>query len=140
MSTPLRIGTRSSPLALWQAHHVADRLRALGVTRDIVFVHIQTSGDLIRDVALTKIGGDGVFTKEIQKALLADGVVAPAHSHKALPPPPAAAPVPAAVPPRGPPGAASVSVNHRRFADLPPGAVVGTSSLRRRAQLLHRRP
>src|SRR3712207_4612835 len=124
--TPLRIGTRSSPLALWQAHHVADRLRALGVTRDIVFVHIQTSGDLIRDVALTKIGGDGVFTKEIQKALLANEVDVAVHSLKDLPTTYVADLVLASVPPRGPTGDAFVSVKHRRFAELPQGAIVGT--------------
>ena len=70
---PLRIGTRGSPLALWQAHHVADRLRPLAAPRTVELVEIETSGDRIRDAALTQIGGDGVFTKEIQHALLAGG-------------------------------------------------------------------
>ncbi len=65
---PLRIGTRGSPLALWQARHVADRLRPLAAPRAVELVEIETSGDRIRDAALTQIGGDGVFTKEIQRA------------------------------------------------------------------------
>jgi len=140
MIKPLRIGTRSSPLALWQAHYVSDALRASGLTREIVLVHIQTSGDIIKDVALTKIGGDGVFTKEIQKALLANEVDVAVHSLKDLPTTHVDNLVLAAVPPRGPTGDVFVSVKHARFADLPTGAIVGTSSLRRRAQILHRRP
>jgi hydroxymethylbilane synthase len=133
---PLRIGTRGSPLALWQARHVADRLRPLAV----VLIEIETAGDKNRDAALTQMGGDGVFTKEIQRALLAGQVDVAVHSLKDLP----TAPVPgltlAAVPSRGPTGDVFISHKHRRFDELPPGAVVGTSSLRRRSQALHRRP
>ena len=145
---PLRIGTRGSPLALWQARHVADRLRPLAAPRAVELVEIETSGDRFRDTALSQMGGDGVFTKEIQRALLADWV-GPAsrrsidvavHSLKDLP----TAIVPdltlAAVPERGPTGDAFVSHKHRSFDDLPRGAIVGTSSLRRRSQALHRRP
>jgi hydroxymethylbilane synthase len=137
---PLRIGTRGSPLALWQARHVAERLRPLAAPRTVELVEIETSGDRFRDAALTQIGGDGVFTKEIQRALLASTVDVAVHSLKDLP----TAIVPgltlAAVPERGPTGDAFVSHKHRRFDDLPAGAVVGTSSLRRRSQALHRRP
>ncbi len=140
MSTPLRIGTRGSPLALWQANHIADRLRPLVAPRAVELVLIETQGDIIRDVALSQIGGDGVFTKEIQRALLAHAVEIAVHSLKDLPTTPAPELVLAAVPPRGPTGDVLVSLRHRRFDDLPPGAIVGTSSLRRRAQLLHRRP
>ncbi len=137
---PLRIGTRGSPLALWQAHHVAGLLRPLIAPREVKLVEIQTSGDIIRDVALPAIGGEGLFTKEIQKALLAGTVDVAVHSLKDLPTIVVAELTLAAVPPRGPTGDALVSVKHKDFASLPSGAVVASSSLRRRAQLLHRRP
>jgi hydroxymethylbilane synthase len=137
---PLRIGTRGSPLALWQARYVADCLRPLAAPRPVELVEIETAGDRIRDVPLTQIGGDGVFTKEIQRALLAGVVEVAVHSLKDLPTTLVADLTLAAVPERGPSGDAFVSRKHRRFDDLPPGAVVGTSSLRRRAQALHRRP
>lgn len=137
---PLRIGTRGSPLALWQARHVADRLRPLTEPRLVELVEIETVGDRVRDVALTQIGGDGVFTKEIQRALLSGVVDVAVHSLKDLPTAFVAGLTLAAVPERGPTGDAFVSHKHRRFDDLPPGAVVGTSSLRRRSQSLHRRP
>src|SRR5262249_59867484 len=73
MNTPLRIGTRGSPLALWQANHVAGLLRPLCSPREVVLVEIETSGDRVRDVSLAQLGGEGVFTKEIQRALLAGG-------------------------------------------------------------------
>jgi hydroxymethylbilane synthase len=137
---PLRIGTRGSPLALWQARHVADRLRPLADPRAVELVEIETSGDRIRDVALSQIGGDGAFTKEIQRALLAGSVDIAVHSLKDLPTTFIAGLTLAAVPERGPSGDAFVSRKHRRFDELPPGSVVGTSSLRRRSQALHRRP
>ena len=68
MNSPLRIGTRGSPLALWQARHVAERLRPLAAPRPVELVVIETSGDVVRDLPLSQIGGDGVFTKEIQRA------------------------------------------------------------------------
>ena len=140
MSASIRIGTRGSPLALWQAHHVADRLRPLAGPRPIEFVIIQTSGDVIRDVALSQIGGDGLFTKEIQRALLARTVDVSVHSLKDLPTTYVEGLALAAVPARGPSGDAFVSKRHASFDTLPSGAVVATSSLRRRAQLLYRRP
>ncbi len=137
---PLRIGTRGSPLALWQARYVADRLRPLAAPRPVELVEIETSGDRIGEAALTQIGGDGVFTKEIQRALLAGAVDVAVHSLKDLPTTIIAGLTLAAVPERGPVGDAFLSHKHRRFDELPPGAVVGTSSLRRRSQALHRRP
>jgi hydroxymethylbilane synthase len=134
--TPLRIGTRGSRLALWQAQHVAALLRP----HPVELVEIQTVGDQVRDRPLAQIGGDGLFTKEIQKALLAGAVDLAVHSLKDLPTLPVEGLVLAAVPRRGPTGDVLVSHRHRRFDDLPPGAVVATSSLRRRAQVLHRRP
>ncbi len=137
---PLRIGTRGSPLALWQARHVAELLRPLAAPRPVEFVEIETSGDRIRDLALSQIGGDGLFTKEIQRALLSNTVDIAVHSLKDLPTTHVAGLSLAAVPERGPAGDAFVSKMYARFDQLPQGATVGTSSLRRRSQALHRRP
>lgn len=138
--TLLRIGTRGSQLALWQANYVRDRLRALAPDRPIELVEIQTEGDLIRDVPLVQLGGQGAFTKAIQQALLDNRADIAVHSLKDLPTFAVAGLLLAAVPERGPSGDAFVSNRHRSFVSLPTGAVVGTSSLRRQAQLLQRRP
>jgi len=139
MTPPLRIGTRGSPLALWQANHVAGLLRAVAPDRRIELVEIQTAGDQVRDVPLAQIGGEGVFTKAIQQALLENRIDVAVHSLKDLPTIPVDGLVLAGVPQRGPTGDALVSHKHRSFAELPAGAVLATSSLRRRAQVLHRR-
>jgi hydroxymethylbilane synthase len=140
MTAPVRIGTRGSPLALWQANHVAGLLRAVAPDRSIELVEIQTAGDQVRDVPLAQIGGEGVFTKAIQQALLENRIDVAVHSLKDLPTIPVNGLVLAAVPQRGPTGDALVSHKHHSFADLPAGAVLATGSLRRRAQVLHRRP
>ena len=137
---PLRIGTRGSPLALWQANHVADRLRPVAAPRPVELVEIETEGDVFRDAALARIGGEGLFTKEIQRALLAGTVDVAVHSLKDLPTVAVEGLELAAVPARGATGDALVSRLHGSFAALPRGATVATSSLRRRAQVLHRRP
>jgi hydroxymethylbilane synthase len=136
----LRIGTRGSPLALWQANHVAGLLRAAHPQLAVELVEIQTTGDQVRDLPLAQIGGDGLFTKAIQQALLDEHVDLAVHSLKDLPTAPVAGLVLAATPTRGPVGDAFVSQRHAAFAQLPTGATVATSSQRRRAQLLHRRP
>ncbi len=138
--TSLRIGTRGSPLALWQAHHVADLLRTADPGVQIELIEIETVGDQVRDVPLTQLGGDGAFTKAIQQALLDNRVDVAVHSLKDLPTFAVEGLVLAAVPKRGPSGDALVSLKYRSFADLPTGATVATSSVRRKAQLLHRRP
>ena len=140
MISPLRIGTRGSPLALWQAEYVAGRLRPLAAPRPVEMVLIETSGDVVRDLPLSQIGGDGVFTKEIQRALLMDVVDVAVHSLKDLPTTHVEGLTLGAVPVRGPTGDVFVSRHHGRFDDLPQGSVVATSSLRRRAQALQRRP
>jgi hydroxymethylbilane synthase len=140
MTTPLRIGTRGSRLALWQADHVAALLGPLAAPRPVELVEIQTAGDRIQDVALSQLGGVGVFTKEIQRALLANQVDVAVHSLKDLPTLAVEGLTLAAVPPRGPAGDVFVSRKHPGFDSLPRHAVVATSSLRRRAQCLHRRP
>ena len=137
--TPLRIGTRGSALALWQAHHVRDSLRTV-TDRPIELVEIETEGDQNRDVPLVQLGGQGAFTKAIQQALLDGRADLAVHSLKDLPTFAVEGLVLAAVPQRGPTGDAFVSKKHASFATLPNGTTVGTSSLRRQSQLLHRRP
>lgn len=137
MTRPLRIGTRSSPLARWQAEHVADRLRQLGSQVEIVF--ITTQGD-VRTGPLGQIGGQGLFTKEIQRALLAAEVDIAVHSLKDLPTDPVDGLTLGAVPERESPGDVLVAATASDFASLPQAARVGTGSLRRRTQLLHVRP
>jgi hydroxymethylbilane synthase len=140
MASPLRIGTRGSQLALWQANFVADTLRQLHPGLVVNLVTIQTSGDLIQNVPLVALGGQGAFTKEIQKAVQDNQVDVAVHSLKDLPTFAVDNLTLGAVPARGPVGDAFVSKKHSSFAALPAGAVVATSSLRRRAQILHRRP
>lgn len=137
---PLRIGTRGSPLALWQAHHIAGLLRPLAWPRSVDLVEIETRGDRVRDRALSLLGGDGAFTKEIQHALLCDEVDVAVHSLKDLPTVPFAGLSLASVPERGPTGDVLVSHRFDHFDELPQGSTIATSSLRRRAQVLHRRP
>ena len=138
--TPLRIGTRGSPLALWQANYVADRLRPLAAPRPVELVHVVTAGDQVRDVPLPQIGGEGVFTREIQRALLGGTVDVAVHSLKDLPTVAVAGLTLTAVPPRAPVGDVLIAPTWRTFDQLPQGATVATSSLRRSAQVRHRRP
>jgi hydroxymethylbilane synthase len=140
MNSALRIGTRGSALALWQANFVAGKLRPVVAPRRVELVTIETHGDRDQSTALAAMGGFGVFTKAIQAALLEERIDVAVHSLKDLPTIPEPGLELVAVPPRGPSGDAFVSRRHRRFDDLPEGATVGTSSLRRRAQLLNRRP
>jgi hydroxymethylbilane synthase len=139
-TSPLRLGTRGSPLALWQANHVADRLRPVSGPRPVELVTIETHGDRDQRSPLAAMGGFGVFTKAIQTAVIENRADVAVHSLKDLPTIPEPRLELVAVPPRGPTGDAFVSRKFRRFDDLPPGATVGTSSLRRRAQVLNRRP
>ncbi len=138
----LRIGTRGSPLALVQAHETRDRLVAAhGLNpADIEIVVISVTGDQIRDRPLAEIGGKGLFTKEIEEALLAGNIHMAVHSMKDLP---AVLPdglVIAAVLPREDPRDAFLSLTANSIAELPVGAKVGSSSVRRTAQLLRMRP
>lgn len=138
--TLLRLGTRGSPLALWQARFVESHLAPLADPRAVELVLIETTGDRDQASALSTMGGFGVFTKAIQDALLANRADIAVHSLKDLPTIPTDGLELAAVPARGPNGDAFVSRKWRRFDDLPSGAKVGTSSLRRRAMLLNQRP
>ena len=141
MSTAaLRLGTRGSPLALWQANYIADKLRPVTAPRAVELVLIETHGDRDQASALSAMGGFGVFTKAIQNALLDGRADVAVHSLKDLPTIPEPHLELVAVPARGPTGDAFVSRKYKRFDDLPQGATVGTSSLRRRAQVLNQRP
>jgi len=139
---PLLIGTRGSPLALWQANHVrALLLHALAVDQDAVALEpITTSGDRIRDKPLRDFGGKGLFTKEIDDALLSGAVDLAVHSMKDLPTELPPGIVIAAVLKRGDVRDAFISASGESLAALPPGAVIGSSSLRRQAQVKRLRP
>ena len=139
----LRIGTRGSPLALAQAHEARDRLAAATGLPQAAFeiVVIRVTGDAVQDRPLSQIGGKGLFTKEIEEALLSGGVDVAVHSMKDMPVLQPDGLVLDCLLPREDPRDAFVTLGARQgIADLPEGAVVGTSSLRRRAQLLARRP
>lgn len=138
----VRLGSRGSPLALWQAHHVRSRLETAHPSLTIHIQILHTTGDRITDVPLARIGDRGLFTKELDQAILDGHIDLAVHSLKD-------------VPTRLPDGLTLVAVMEREdprdalltggghastLADLPAGATVGTSSLRRRAQLLHFRP
>jgi hydroxymethylbilane synthase len=125
------IGSRGSPLALWQAHHIQSELAALGAESRIEI--IKTTGDKITDVPLAKVGGKGLFTKEIEEALLARTIDVAVHSLKDVPSEIPAGLILAAIPPREDPRDAIVG---HPLAELGDGARVGTSSLRRSSQLL----
>src|SRR5664279_5292410 len=131
----LVIASRGSQLALWQARWVAAQLSAAGHECRIEI--IKTTGDKIADVPLAKVGTKGLFTKEIEEALLDGRADLAVHSLKDLPTELPEGLVLAAVPEREDPRDAVVG---RKLADLPPGARVGTSSLRRAAQLRRLRP
>jgi hydroxymethylbilane synthase len=139
---PLLIGTRGSPLALWQARHVwALLLKAHGLGEgDVGLSVITTSGDRIKDKPLREFGGKGLFTKEIDEALLREDVDLAVHSMKDLPTELPRGICIAAVLPRADVRDAFISRKAASLGDLPPGAVLGTSSLRRAAQVKRVRP
>ncbi len=141
-ASPLRIGTRGSPLALAQAHETRARLMAAFDLPDEAFeiAVIKVTGDQILDKALKDIGGKGLFTREIEEALLDGSIDIAVHSMKDMPTVQPEGLVLDCYLPREDVRDAFVSPGVARLADLPEGAVVGSSSLRRRAQLAHRRP
>lgn len=133
----IRVGTRSSALARWQAEWVASRLTRLGCMVDLI--QISTAGDVQREGPIGAIGSQGVFTKELQRALLDDRVDVAVHSLKDMPTDTVAGLVLASVPTRESPHDALVAQGGQQLDELPPGARIGTGSQRRRAQLLHYR-
>ena len=134
----LRIGSRGSQLALWQANHIGGQLRERGHEVEIQIIH--TTGDKITDVALAKVGAKGMFTKEIEEALAAEKIDLAVHSLKDLPTELSEQFEIAAIPPREDPRDALCSAKYSDIEQLPRKARVGTSSLRREAQLKALRP
>lgn len=140
MKKKLTIGTRQSALALWQAEHIAALLQGKYPACEIVLKRVLTKGDKILDVSLSKIGGKGLFTKEIEQDLLDGEVDLAVHSLKDMPTELPEGLILACITKREHEGDAFVSNDYRSLAELPLGATVGTSSLRRKAQLLAARP
>ena len=140
MKDSIIIGTRSSKLARWQADHIEKCLRVKYPGLNVEQKLITTKGDKILDAPLAKIGGKGLFTKELESAMLSGEIDIAVHSLKDVPTELADGLIIAAVTSRSDPGDALVSPRYKTFANLPPHAKVGTSSLRRGAQLLNARP
>lgn len=140
MTAALRIATRKSALALWQAEHVAARLRSVTPDLAVELIPMSTEGDRNMGISLAASGGKGLFVKELEMALLDGRADLAVHSMKDVPvllEPEFAI---GAVLERGVPYDAFLSVHYKEFTALPQGAKVGSSSLRRQSQLLHRRP
>ena len=140
MKKSFKIGTRASKLALWQANWVKSALIEAYPQQNIELVTIKTKGDKILDVPLAKVGGKGLFVKEIEQALLNHRIDIAVHSMKDMP-----AQIPAdlcigAIPVREDPADVLISNNGLHFSELRQGGVIGTSSLRRGAQIRHMRP
>src|SRR3990170_86685 len=134
------LGTRGSKLAVQQSEWVQGQLHALAPHVTVTVRKIQTSGDKILDVPLAQIGGKGLFVKEIEEALLSGEIDLAVHSMKDVPTELPEGLAILCVPPREDPRDALISRDGRSFVDLPRGARIGTSSLRRQSQLLHSRP
>lgn len=140
MSTPLVIASRESRLAMWQAEHVQARLQAQNPDRDVRILGMTTRGDQILDRPLAAIGGKGLFIKELEVAMAEGRADLAVHSMKDVPMEMPEGFVLAAISEREDPRDALVSPRYESLAALPDGAVVGTSSLRREAQLRARFP
>lgn len=136
----VRIATRKSPLALWQAHYVRDQLQSYHDNLDVELVLIKTKGDKILDTPLAKIGGKGLFVKELEVAMLENEADIAVHSMKDVPMEFPEGLKLQTICPRGNPHDAFVSNHYQSLDELPAGAIVGTSSLRRQSQLHQRRP
>ncbi|WP_168406388.1 hydroxymethylbilane synthase [Acinetobacter indicus] len=136
----LKIATRQSPLALWQAEHIRARLEALHAGLNVELVTFVTQGDKILDTPLAKIGGKGLFVKELEAALLDGRADLAVHSMKDVPMALPEGLSLAVICEREDPLDAFVSNTYASFQDLPQGAKVGTSSLRRKCQILKVRP
>ena len=136
----LIIGTRGSQLALWQANHVAERLHTAFPNLSVRLETIRTTGDKLVDVPLAQVGGKALFVKELEEALSDGRVDLAVHSMKDVPTELPAGLDIVAITERENPHDVLISRTRTRFTNLPVGARVGTSSLRRQAQLLHHRP
>jgi len=136
----LRIATRKSALAMWQAEHVKARLESLHPGLEVELLAMSTKGDKILDVPLAKVGGKGLFVKELENAMLENRADIAVHSMKDVPMEFPEGLGLAVISEREDPTDAFVSNKYANFDELPEGAVVGTSSLRRRCQISERRP
>ncbi len=136
----IKIGTRASRLALWQAEFVAAQLKKFFPALDVELIHVHTTGDKILDAPLAKIGGKGLFTKELELQLARGEIDLAIHSLKDVPTDLPEGFKIAAVTKRAQPFDAFVSEKFSSLEELPEGSIVGTSSLRRSAQLLKLRP
>lgn len=140
MKKTIRIATRKSPLAMWQAEFVKAELERLHPGLEVILLPMVTKGDKILDVPLAKIGGKGLFTKELEERMMAGEADIAVHSMKDVPMELPAGFALGAILKRHSPTDAFVSNNYTSFDELPHGAILGTSSLRRKAQLLAKRP
>ncbi|GBG55460.1 porphobilinogen deaminase [Sporomusaceae bacterium FL31] len=140
MKEKLVIGTRGSKLALWQANYIADCLRSRFPGVEVSLKRVMTTGDKILDVPLARIGGKGLFTKELETEMLTGQIDLAVHSLKDMPTELPPGLTLAAITERVDPGDAFISPQYKTVDALPQGAKVGTSSLRRKAQLLNYRP
>lgn len=140
MKKTLKIATRQSPLALWQAEYIRDRLEQLHPQLQVELVTFVTQGDKILDTPLAKIGGKGLFVKELEAALMDGRADLAVHSMKDVPMQLPEGLALAVICEREDPFDAFVSNNYEKFEDLPQGAKLGTSSLRRKSQILKQRP
>ena len=140
MIKTLKIATRQSPLALWQAEHIRERLETLHAGLKVELVTFVTQGDKILDTPLAKIGGKGLFVKELEAALLDGRADLAVHSMKDVPMQLPEGLELAVICEREDPFDAFVSNQYAHFDDLPQGAKLGTSSLRRKSQILKQRP
>ncbi|MDB9960405.1 hydroxymethylbilane synthase, partial [Amylibacter sp.] len=141
-SSPLVIGTRGSPLALAQAHETMGRLiRSTGLDESCFKIKvIKTTGDKIQDRPLSEVGGKGLFTKEIEEAMLDNNIDIAVHSMKDMPVICPEGLIISCYLPREDVRDSFISTKYKSISELPNGATIGTSSLRRRAQLLNKRP
>jgi hydroxymethylbilane synthase len=140
IAQPLRIGTRASKLALIQSGDMRDRIALAAPDAEVSLAHISTAGDRIQDRLLTEIGGKGLFTLEIEQALLSGAIDCAVHSLKDMPGENPPGLVIAAIPEREDPRDAILSAAYDAIDVLPQGARLGTASLRRQTQARHRRP
>ena len=140
MEKPIKIGTRGSKLALWQANFVKDKILNHFPNLEVEIITIKTTGDMIVDRPLSMVGGKGLFVKEIERALFESSIDIAVHSMKDMPGDLPDGLVIGAVPERENPFDVLISNNNLSLEDLPKGARIGTSSLRRASQIKHARP
>ncbi len=140
MIKTLRIATRKSPLALWQAEYIKAKVESLQPAIKVELVKMVTEGDKILDVPLAKIGGKGLFIKELEQGMLAGSADIAVHSMKDVPMQLPKGFILSAICERENPFDAFVSNKYDNIESMPPGSIVGTSSLRRKCQLLNLRP